>query len=142
MSIRRARAPAARAVPGLGLGLGLAGRAGSAPLPPRSAPLPPPSAPLPPPSAPAPASPAGACGSVAADVRQRPARPGVQGVTVERQCTTVVAATTLSDGDAQQARRLCEPASATAYTGGITDIVVLGGSRKELARGGNGSTCG
>lgn len=99
--------------------------------------------PLPTVSAPTPTAGAatGDCGGAATRVRDRLARPGVQGVTVEGQCTTVVIATTLSDGDAGAARQLCDLAAEVAYTGGVNGIRVLGQSQRELAQGISGAQC-
>ncbi|MFC4039229.1 hypothetical protein ACFO1B_12440 [Dactylosporangium siamense] len=83
----------------------------------------------------------GDCGGAGTRVQERLARPGVQGVRVEGQCTTVVIATTLSDGDAGTARQLCDLAAEVAYTGGVNGIRVLGQADKELARGSAGAKC-
>ncbi len=83
----------------------------------------------------------GDCGGAATRVQERLARPGVQGVKVEGQCTTVVIATTLSDGDAGTARQLCDLAAEVAYTGGVNSIRVLGQSQRELAQGISGAKC-
>ncbi|GAB3829301.1 hypothetical protein GCM10027610_015760 [Dactylosporangium cerinum] len=84
---------------------------------------------------------AGDCGGAVAKVQERLARPGVQGVRVEGQCTTVVITTTLSDGDAGTARQLCDLAAEVAYTGGVNGIRVLGQADKELAQGIAGAKC-
>ena len=81
------------------------------------------------------------CGGAVTKVQERLARPGVQGVKVEGQCTTVVITTTLSDGDAGTARQLCDLAAEVAYTGGVNGIRVLGQSGKELAQGIAGAKC-
>ncbi|MET7418944.1 hypothetical protein [Dactylosporangium sp. NPDC005555] len=84
-----------------------------------------------------------ACGgAVAAEVQQRIARPGVQSVTVDKDCVTLVVGTTLSDGDADAARQLCDLAATTAYAGGIIRVRVDSGAGKDLARGVKGSRCG
>jgi hypothetical protein len=81
------------------------------------------------------------CGGAVTKVQERLARPGVQGVRVEGQCTTVVITTTLSDGDAGTARQLCDLAAEVAYTGGVNSIRVLGQADKELAQGIAGAKC-
>ncbi|WP_327011980.1 hypothetical protein OHA72_51785 [Dactylosporangium sp. NBC_01737] len=81
------------------------------------------------------------CGGAVTKVQERLARPGVQGVKAEGQCTTVVVTTTLSDGDAGTARQLCDLAAEVAYTGDVKGIRVLGQSGKELAQGISGAKC-
>ncbi|MEV4513161.1 hypothetical protein AB0K00_29825 [Dactylosporangium sp. NPDC049525] len=81
------------------------------------------------------------CGGAVTKVQERLARPGVQGVKAEGQCTTVVITTTLSDGDAGTARQLCDLAAEVAYTGDVKGIRVLGQSSKELAQGIAGGKC-
>lgn len=79
--------------------------------------------------------------AVAGNVTDRLARPGVENVTVDAACTTVTVATTLSDGDANTARQLCDLAAEVAYTGSVNVIHVIGLSRKDLAKGAKGSPC-
>jgi hypothetical protein len=81
------------------------------------------------------------CGGAVTKVQERLARPGVQGVKAEGQCTTVVVTTTLSDGDAGTARQLCDLAAEVAYTGDVKGIRVIGQSGKELAQGISGAKC-
>jgi hypothetical protein len=83
---------------------------------------------------------AGAC-DAAGKVRDRLARPGIQNVTVDSACATVIVATTLSDGDAGTARQLCDLAAEVGYSGSVTAIRVLGQSGKDLAKGVKGASC-
>jgi hypothetical protein len=94
-----------------------------------------------PPPTPTPsATAAGGC-DAAGKVRDRIARPGIQNVTVDSACATVIVATTLSDGDAGTARQLCELAAEVGYSGPVTAIRVLGQSGKDLAKGAKGASC-
>lgn len=90
---------------------------------------------------PAPSTGADACGGAAdrigREVRQFP----VEAVTVEGQCTTVVIATALPDTDTATAARLCDAASAVAYSGDVNSVRVLGSSGTELANGITGMKC-
>ncbi|WP_405090790.1 hypothetical protein OG767_25145 [Micromonospora sp. NBC_01392] len=81
------------------------------------------------------------CDAVADAVSRHLRSDQVRAVTVEGQCTTVVVATTLADGDADPARRLCDRAGEVAYSGDVNSVRVLSGSGSELANGIAGMRC-
>jgi hypothetical protein len=81
------------------------------------------------------------CGAVADTVSRHLRSDQVRAVTVEGQCTTVVVATTLGDGDADPARRLCDSAGEVAYSGDVNSVRVLSGTGGELANGITGMKC-
>ncbi|MEV4414903.1 hypothetical protein [Catellatospora sp. NPDC049609] len=81
------------------------------------------------------------CAGAGERVRDHLKSAQVRSVAVQGQCTSVVVATSLGDGDSAAAQRLCDTAAEVAYSGDVNTVTVLAGSGAELAVGISGAKC-